>query len=166
MVIAISTGSCGEANFINFEHPVNFPREQALEGKYVIQTEETHLSPVEAVVTYKQLNEVERGFAHLKGLLEVRPVYHHKDDRVRGHVFVAALALLLDCALEKKLRAANSHLSSPAAWRALETLRCVEVELGDRRRLCVTRGSRQAVEVLKILGLTHLRHFTPQSGRK
>ncbi len=152
--------------FHYFEHPVNFPREQALEGKYVIQTEETHLSPVEAVVAYKQLNEVERGFAHLKGLLEVRPVYHHKDDRVRGHVFVAALALLLDCALEKKLRAANSHLSSPAAWRALETLRCVEVELGDRRRLCVTRGSRQAVEVLKILGLTKLDPPKPPAGRE
>ena len=152
--------------FHYFEHPVNFPREQALEGKYVIQTEETHLSPVEAVVAYKQLNEVERGFAHLKGLLEVRPVYHHKDDRVRGHVLVAALALLLDCALEKKLRAANSHLSSPAAWRALETLRCVEVELGDRRRLCVTRGSRQAVEVLKILGLTKPDPPKPPAGRE
>ncbi|MEE9618404.1 MAG: IS1634 family transposase [Anaerolineae bacterium] len=152
--------------FHYFEHPVNFPREQALEGKYVIQTEEKHLSPVEAVVAYKQLNEVERGFAHLKGLLEVRPVYHHKDDRVRGHVLVAALALLLDCALEKKLRAANSHLSSPAAWRALETLRCVEVELGDRRRLCVTRGSRQAVGVLKILGLTKLDPPKPPAGRE
>ncbi len=79
---------------------------------------------------------------------------------------VAALALLLDCALEKKLRAANSHLSSPAAWRALETLRCVEVELGDRRRLCVTRGSRQAVEVLKILGLTKLDPPKPPAGRE
>jgi len=82
--------------FHYFEHPVNFPRETACEGKYVIQTEEPGPSPVEAVAAYKQLNEVERGFAHLKGLLEVRPVYHHKDDRVRAHVFVAALAFLLD----------------------------------------------------------------------
>jgi transposase len=142
--------------FYYFEHPVNFPREQACEGKYVIQTEEQNLSPVEAVASYKQLNEVERGFAHLKGLMEVRPVYHHKDDRVRAHVFVAALALLLDRALEKKLRAAGSTLSSPAAWQALETVRCVEMQIGDRTKLCVTRGSRQAAEVLKILRLPTL----------
>ena len=142
--------------FVYFEHPVNLARERACEGKYVIQTEEQNLSPVEAVASYKQLNEIERGFAHLKGLMEVRPVYHHKDDRVRAHVFVAALALLLDRALEKRLRAAGSTLSSPAAWQALETVRCVAMQIGDRTKLCVTRGSRQAAEVLKILRLPTL----------
>jgi transposase len=152
--------------FHYFEHPVNFPREQACEGKYVIQTEEAGLSPVEAVQAYKQLNEVERGFAHLKGLLEVRPMYHRKDDRVRAHVFVAALALLLDRALEKKLRSAQSTLSSPAAWQALETVRCVEVEVGNRSKLCVTRGSRQAAEVLKILRLSELDPPEPPQGEE
>lgn len=152
--------------FDYFEHPVNFPREQACEGKYVIQTEEPNLSAVEAVASYKQLNEVERGFAHLKGLMEVRPVYHHKDDRVRAHVFVAALALLLDRALEKKLRAAGSSLSSPAAWQALETVRCVQMQIGDRTKLCVTRGSRQAAEVLKILRLTELDPPEPVQSQK
>jgi transposase len=148
------------------EHPVNFPREQACEGRYVIQTEEQNLSPVEVVESYKQLNEVERGFAHLKGLMEVRPVYHHKDDRVRAHVFVAALALLLDRALEKKLRATRSTLSSPTAWQALETVRCVQMQIGDRTKLCVTRGSRQAAEILKILRLTELDPPEPTKGEK
>jgi transposase len=102
-------------------HPLNLPREKALEGKYVIQTEEQNLSALEVVARYKELNEVERGFAHLKGLLELRPIYHHSDERVQAHVFVAALALLLERALEKKLRAAGSPLSSPFAWQALET---------------------------------------------
>jgi len=152
--------------FHYFEHAVNFPRETACEGKYVIQTEEPGPSPVEAVAAYKQLNEVERGFAHLKGLLEVRPVYHHKDDRVRAHVFVAALAFLLDRALEKKLRAAGSSLSSPAAWQALETVWCVTVEVGSRTKLCVTRGSRQAAEVLRILRLSELAPPEPPEGKE
>jgi transposase len=88
-----------------FEHPLHLTREKALEGKYVIQTEEQNLSALEVVARYKELNEVERGFAHLKGLLELRPIYHHSDERVQAHVFVAALALLLDRALEKQLRA-------------------------------------------------------------
>jgi transposase len=96
------------------------------------------MTEVQAVTAYKQLNEVERGFVHLKGLLEVRPVYHHTDDRVRGHAVVAALAFLVDRALEKKLRAAGSSLSSPAAWQALGTIHCVEVAIGPHRKLnCV-----------------------------
>ena len=75
---------------------------------------------------------------------------------MRAQVFVAALAFPLDRALEKKLRAAGSSLSSPAAWQALETVRCVPVEVGSRTKLCVTRGSRQAAEVLKILRLSEL----------
>ncbi len=155
-----------QGQFHYFEHPVNFRREQACEGKYVIQTEEAHLSPVEAVQAYKQLNDVERGFAHLKGVLEVRPVYHRNDDRVRAHVFVAALAFLLDRALEKKLRSATGSLSSPAAWQALETVRCVAVDVGNRRKLCVTRGSRQAAEVLKALRLPKLDPPEPPTGKE
>ena len=155
-----------KGQFHYFAHPLNFPREQACEGKYVIQTEEPDLSPVEAVAAYKQLNEVERGFAHLKGLLDVRPVYHHKDDRVRAHVFVAALAFLLDRALEKQLRASDSTLSSPAAWQALETVRCVEVVVGDRKKLCVTRGSRQASEVLKAVEVSDLDPPEPPEGKE
>jgi transposase len=144
----------GEFHF--FEHPLNLAREKALEGKYVIQTEERNLSAIEAVAAYKQLNEVERGFSHLKDLLEPRPVYHRSDERVQAHVFVAALALLLDRALEKSLRAAGSPLSSPFAWQALEMIRCVEVELGERRKICVTRGNRHVTEVLRAVGITHL----------
>jgi Transposase len=155
-----------EGKFRFFEHPVNLPREKALEGKYVIQSEEPDLSPVEAVARYKELNEVERGFAHLKGFLELRPVYHHSDERVQAHVFVAALALLLDRALEKKLRAASSPLSSPFAWQALETVRCVEVQMGSRRKLCVTRGNQHAQEVLRILGITQLDPPTPEKERE
>ena len=155
-----------QGKFHYLPHPTHFPREQVLEGKYVIQTEEPHLSAVQAVASYKQLNEVERGFAHLKGLLEVRPVYHRAEARVRAHVFVAALAFLLDRALEKKLRAAGSSLSSRCAWRALETVRCVEVDLGPQRKLCVSRGSAQAAQVLKALGVTQLDPPHPRAGEE
>jgi transposase len=155
-----------QGKFHYFAHPTHFPREQALEGKYVIQTEEPHLTPAQAVEAYKQLNEVERGFAHLKGLLEVRPVYHRAEARVRAHVFVAALALLLDRALEKQLQAAGSSLSSPAAWQALETIRCVELDWGSGHRLCVTRGSQHAAAVLRTLGITELDPPPPATGQE
>ena len=76
------------------------------------------------------------------------------------------IAFLLDRALEKKLRAAGSSLSSPAAWQALETVRCVAVEVGNRTKLYVTRGSRQAAEVLKVLRLSELDPPAPPKGKK
>ena len=109
---------------------------------------------------------MERGFSHLKSLLEVRPVYHRQDARVQAHVFVAALALLLDRALEKSLREAGSSLSSPFAWQALEQIRCVEVELGQRHKRCVTRGNQQVTEVLRALGIAHLDPPPPPEGRE
>lgn len=138
------------------EHPVNLEREKAFEGRYIIQTEEKGISAVEAVAAYKDLNEVERGFSHLKGLIDIRPIHHRREERVRAHVFVAALAFLLDRAMEKKLRASGSTLSSPFAWRALETVRCVKLDLDGQSKLMVTRGSRHASEVLKALGITKL----------
>ncbi len=155
-----------QGKFRFFEHPLNLRREKALEGKYVIQTEEPHLTPLQAVAAYKQLNEVERAFAHLKHLVELRPVFHQQEERVRAHVFVAALALLVDRALEKELQTASSGLSSPAAWQALETIRCVEVGLGSGHKLCVTRGSQHAASVLRALRITELDPPRPASGQE
>jgi hypothetical protein len=81
-------------------------------------------------------------------------------------VFVAALAFLLDRAMEKKLRAADSPLSSPFAWRALETVRCVEVQLDQHRKLCVSRGSTYAARVLKALGISRLDPPHPPAGEE
>jgi transposase len=92
-----------DGRFSYFEHPINLHCEKLLEGKYLIQTEEQNLSPLEAVAIYKELSEVERAFARLKDVIEMRPIFHQKASRVQAHVFVASLAFLLDRALEKKL---------------------------------------------------------------
>jgi transposase len=103
--------------FRYFEHPVHLSPENALEGKYVIQTEEVDLSAVQAVEAYKDLSEVERSFRELKELVEMRPIYHHRPNRVRAHIFVAALAFLLARALEKKLKAAGVPMSRARHWK-------------------------------------------------
>ena len=99
-------------------------------------------------------------------MLDVRPVHHRWESRVRAHVFVAALAFLLDRAMEKSLSRAGSALSSPFAWRALESVRCVKVELTSGHKLCVTRGSQHAAEVLQALGITQLDPPRPPEGQE
>jgi hypothetical protein len=71
-VVSIGEGAYEDGAFRFFEHPVHFTREQAYEGKYVIQTEEQNLSAVDAVRLYKELSEVERTFADLKDVLDMR----------------------------------------------------------------------------------------------
>jgi hypothetical protein len=72
--------------------------EAALDGIYILRTSvtEQQLSAAEVVRSYKQLAQVERGFRTLKGPeLEIRPVHHRLEDRVRAHVFLCMLAYYL-----------------------------------------------------------------------
>ena len=156
-------GWCYEGGaFRFFEHPVHFTREQAYEGKYVIQTEEPHLSAVDAVQLYKDLSEVERAFASLKDVIDMRPIYHRTDDRVQAHIFVATLAFLLHRAIEKKLKGAGLDLSATEALNALKSVRVVDIAIGDgSTKRSVTRGTQRAAAVLRALAITDLDPPTP-----
>ena len=146
-----------EGAFEYFEHPVNLAQEKALEGKYVIQTEEPNVSALDAVAIYKDLSEVERAFRGLKDVIEMRPVYHRKPDRVRAHIFVASLAFLLNRALEKKLKSKAVDISSEEAWDLLKTVRVVEIDLGNgEQKRSVTHGSARAARIVKAVGIKNL----------
>ena len=149
-----------------FEHPVNLPREQKYEGKYLIQTDQPDMTAQDAVTHYKELNEVERGFHALKDPIGMRPIWHRADRRVRAHIFVAALAFLLDRMLERALRDAKANLSSTAAWQALETIRHVRLRVNGDIKTGVTPGSGQARQVLKALKITDVRPPTPPAGEE
>ena len=148
------------------EHPVNLRREKKYEGKYLIQTDQTNLTAEEAVTHYKELNEVERGFRSLKDPIGMRPIWHRAERRVRAHIFVAALAFLLDRMLERALKAANVSLSSTSAWSALETIRYVQFVVNGESRSGVTPGSVRARQVLKAVKLNDLRPPTPPTGQE
>jgi len=144
-------------HFDFFEHPVNLKSEKALEGKYLIQSEEPNMSAVEAVEIYKELSEIERAFSGLKDVIEMRPIYHRKVDRTEAHIFVASLAFLLDRALEKKLKSAGIDISSKEAWQLLKTVRVVDIDLGNgEHKRSVTQGSGRAARILKIVGIQDL----------
>ena len=133
---------------------MNFKQEQALEGKYLIQSEEKNLTPLEAVALYKELSEVERACSGLKDIIEMRPIYHRKTNRTKAHIFVASLAFLLDRALEKKLKSAGIDVSSKEAWQLLRTVRVVDIDLGEaQHKRSVTQGTARAVKILRTVGI-------------
>ena len=69
--------------------------EERLDGKYLIVTSDDTLSPEDVALGYKQLAEVERAWRTMKSELEIRPMHHRKADRIRAHVLLCWLALLL-----------------------------------------------------------------------
>jgi transposase len=142
----------GELEF--FESPTRLGREKKIEGRYVIMTGEKDLSIHDAVATYKELSDVESGFRQLKDVMGMRPIFHQVEHRVKAHIFVAALALLVQRLLGKRLQQAGIDLSPARAMQALSTVRLVTFRLdGQGERRGVTGGCPDARLVLKALKL-------------
>jgi len=81
--------------------------EAAVDGIYVLRTKvpASVLQSEEVVRTYKSLSTVERAFRSMKSIdLKVRPIHHHKADRVRAHVFLCMLAYYLEWHMRRALR--------------------------------------------------------------
>jgi hypothetical protein len=70
-------------------------REQHLDGKWLLRTSDLTLTADDLAAAYKQLLHVERGWRDFKGALGLRPVFHHREDRIRAHIQLCWLALLL-----------------------------------------------------------------------
>ena len=70
-------------------------REAHLDGKWLLRTSDATLSPDDLAAAYKQLLAVEHGWRDMKSSLGLRPVHHRREDRIRGHVQLCWLALLL-----------------------------------------------------------------------
>jgi len=86
--------------------------EAALDGIYVLRTTvaSKRLDAPDVVRAYKQLKEVERDFRVLKGAqLEIRPIHHRLEQRVRAHVFLCMLALYVEWHLRQAWRELTFH---------------------------------------------------------
>ena len=73
----------------------------------------------ELVALYRQKDSVEKDFQTIKSDLELRPIFHHTDPKVRAHVSLCMLALLVERTLERKLRKAKRPMTAPACFERL-----------------------------------------------
>ncbi|MGH2845659.1 MAG: IS1634 family transposase, partial [Thermoleophilaceae bacterium] len=84
--------------------------EAHLDGKFLLRTSDPTLSVQDIALGYKQLLQIERGWRDMKTTLDLRPVRHRKEDRIRAHIILCWLALLL-------IRLAETHTGQ--TWRNL-----------------------------------------------
>jgi len=122
------------------------------DGKYLLRTN-TDLDPEAVVRAYKDLWRVERAFRTLKSALDLRPMFHWTERRVRGHVMVCFLALVLESLLWRKLRQQNPDVRYEDVLHDLSQLHAVAVELDGEAYLTRTELVGQAFEAFKAVGL-------------
>lgn len=103
---------------------------------------------------YFARDAIERDFRVIKSVVELRPVHHRTDPKVRAHVSICVLAVLLLRALERRLEAAG--LSASAALEALEPIRLNLLIQGKTPLYTVTRAQAPVHATVETLGYAHL----------
>jgi transposase len=121
-------------------------QEEKRDGKYLLSSSDKSLSAEEIALGYKQLIEVERAFRTLKTTLSLRPIYHSKDERIRSHVLLCWLALLLVRIVETK-----TGLSWPRIRRQMQRLHLGEFLNKKHRVLKHTELAEDQRNILKTL---------------
>ena len=126
--------------------------EARFDGKWVLETN-TKLTAEEVALKYKELWQVEQVFRDMKSVLDTRPVYHQRDETIRGHVFCSFLALVLIKELISRLEKAGCSFAWADIRRDLEALR--EVSISESGKSLVVRSRLHGVsgKVLQTLGI-------------
>src|SRR5262245_15716725 len=128
-------------------------REEArYDGTWVLRTN-TELSAADVALQYKKLWMVEQWFRSCKSLLDTRPIFHHRDATIRGHVFCSFLALVLRQELQARLEARGHHFEWADLVRDLERVQYVEVAQGGRHYLLRSELQGTAGHVFQSVGV-------------
>jgi len=127
-------------------------QEARFDGKWVLQTN-TQLTSAEAALKYKELWQVEQVFRDMKSVLDTRPIYHQRDETIRGHVFCSFLALILMKELTTKLKEAGHTFAWADIRRDLEALREITLSEHGKALTIRTRCAGISGKVLQALGI-------------
>jgi transposase len=111
--------------------------EARFDGKYVLRTN-TDFEAAEVARAYKSLWRVERTFRESKSTLEVRPIFHHRDDTSIGHIVAGFLALRLEVDMQSRMEEKAIDVSWPDFMRDLGQVQAVRVELDGKTYLLRT----------------------------
>jgi len=134
------------------------------EGRYLLRTNLSADNPELLWRCYMQLVFVEEAFRTLKNDLGLRPIYHHKPERIEAHLFVAFLAYCLAITLRQRLKALASGLMPRVIFEKLATLQLLDVRVPttDGRELLLVRHTEPEPDVALLLARLKLT-LPPQS---
>jgi len=118
-------------------------------GKYVLMTNVADLSPEEIIQAYLDKWEVEDAFKFLKNAIELRPLYHWKESRVKAHVFICILAYLLRTVIEHELAQAHLPFSYLQLKSILAQIKLIQLKTKNKVEEILTEIPPEAKKIFK-----------------
>jgi transposase len=118
------------------------------DGLWVLRTN-TNLLPRYVALAYKQLWTVEAVFRTMKSVLDTRPIYHRRDDTIRGHVFCSFLALLIRYELQQRLDEKRWKLEWAHVIEDLDALQETTITIDERAFVVRSEAKRTVGKVFQ-----------------
>jgi hypothetical protein len=140
----------GDSHFVIDE--AKLAEEARYDGIWVLRTN-TELPTAEVALQYKKLWMVELWFRTCKSLLDTRPIFHRRDETIRGHVFCSFLALVLRQELQARLAARGFRFEWADVMRDLERVHSVHVAQGSKHYLLRSELENTAGHVFQSVGV-------------
>lgn len=155
-LVAATVSAQGELTFTLNRQKLRTLRRR--EGRYLLRTNLSADNPDLLWRCYMQLVFVEEAFRTLKGDLNLRPIYHHKAERIEAHLFVAFLAYCLSITLRQRLKALAGGLMPRVVFEKLATLQLLDVRVPttDGRELLLVRRTEPDRDVALLLARLNL----------
>jgi transposase len=128
--------------------------DELYDGVFVLTTN-TKLPAIQVVERYKDLWQIEAGFRSLKSELEVGPIYHFKDRRIRAHIMICFMAFCMRVALYKKLKAhfKDEPFSYMALMRDLSSLQAIGLTIKNKQIKIRTELKDGASQIFRAIGM-------------
>ena len=123
-------------------------QERRYDGKYLVESSDDTLSLKDIVLGYKQLYDVEQAFRTLKTTLELRPNHHSKDERIKCHIFLCFIALLLVRIIENK-----TEQTWPNVRREMNRLFYGEFQVESKKIFQLTELTKEQKSILNSLNI-------------
>lgn len=135
--------------------------DEQFDGYYAIQTSVLNFSAESVLEAYHTLWKIEESFRVMKSTLEVRPIFHWTEQRIKGHFVVCFLSFLLERTLEYQLKK-NEYPMSPLQIReALNSLLFTELEIHGQPYLIKMKPSEGANKILRLLHIAPPKNILP-----
>jgi len=126
--------------------------EARFDGKWVLRTN-TDLPTEKVALKYKELWQVERVFRDVKSMLETRPIFHQRDDTIRGHVFCSFLALVVRKELERHLEKAGHVFEWSHIKQDLQALQETHIEENGHQLAIRSKAEGVCGKVFQAVGM-------------
>ena len=115
----------GKCSFCLDEDAIS--KDKIFDGYYAVETNDLSISPKEIISNYGMLWKIEESFRIMKSSMEVRPIFHWTEERIKGHFVVCFLSFLLERTLEFKLKEKDIDHSTEQIKEALNSMNFTKI---------------------------------------